>query len=934
MADARNGKLKEGLATEENWRRIEELFNAARELPIEKHSGYLQDHCPDEALRREVQSLLAKDAMTEGLIDLPAWDGAWSLLESNVEAPLAEGAALGPYRITGTLGVGGMGRVYQANDARLGRSVAIKISRSRFSKRFELEARAIAALNHPNICTVYDVGPNYLVMELIDGATLADKIKKGPLPLPEALDIARQIADALEAAHEAGIVHRDLKPANIKLRPDGAVKVLDFGLAKVASSLSAQSAGSREGIIIGTAAYMSPEQARGETVDKRADIWAFGAVVYEMLTGAPLFKGNNVSEILAGVLKEEVDLSGLPSRVRNMLQNCLERDPRKRLRDIGDALRLVAESEGETSVRRRWWPWFGVAAAAAIAIFGLSVFQRNATPAVGAPSRFIIAPLVNGPSDVADPAISADGERVAYTGVQDGVRRVYIQTLTNPKPTVLAGSDGASSPFFSADGEWVGFFAVGKMKKAPVAGGPPEVIADATFPRGAAWGPDNKILYAPFPGSPLLQAPDPGGTPQEFTHFGEQEFSHRYPQFLPNGKAIIYAAGPSGSVTGWSEAHIVAQSLTTGERTVLVPRGTAPRYVEPGYLLYLQYGHLFAIAFDPKHLKVTGKPVALAEQPFQGNSGGGSFDVSRNGTLVFRPSSGLRSGTLGWMDRTGSWESLGLATPSSAEPRISPDGTLLAYTAVQPDSDVWVYDLVTKTSRPFSKGGQNAWPLWALDGKHLGFSSLRFGGLAAYQMLADGSGSEELLTSKGGPISWSPDGKILGVFYSGTGLVGNLHLLDMGGRSESPFGDGQGFETDLAFAPKGKWVAWSSNESGRFEVYVQAFPLSGKRWQISRAGGREPVWSRTGQELFFRNGDDMMAVDIRLDTTFEAGPPHVLFTSPGFAPPGNRANFDVSPDGKRFVMVKLADPGPPPEVDIVLNWRTALAEQMRPQGVH
>ena len=305
MADARNGKLKEGLTTEENWRRIEELFNAARELPSEKQAGYLRDHCPDEALRREVESLLAKDAMSEGPIDLPAWDGVLSLLESNVEAPLATGAALGPYRITGTLGIGGMGRVYQANDSRLGRSVAIKISRRRFSERFELEARAIAALNHPNICTVYDVGPNYLVMELIEGATLADKIKKGPLTLPEALDIARQIADALEVAHEAGIVHRDLKPANIKLRPDGTVKVLDFGLAKVASSSPAQAAGSRDGIIIGTAAYMSPEQARGETVDKRADIWAFGAVVYEMLTGAPLFKGNNVSEILAGVLKEE-----------------------------------------------------------------------------------------------------------------------------------------------------------------------------------------------------------------------------------------------------------------------------------------------------------------------------------------------------------------------------------------------------------------------------------------------------------------------------------------------------------------------------------------------------------------------------------------------------------------------------------------------------
>jgi serine/threonine-protein kinase len=575
MADARNGELKARLATEQNWRRIEELFNAARELPVEKRAGYLQDHCPDEGLRREVESLLEKDAMSQGPIDLPACNGVWSLLENNVEAPLAAGAALGPYCITGTLGIGGMGRVYQANDARLGRSVAIKISRRRFTEGFELEARAIAALNHPNICTVYDVGPNYLVMELIEGATLADKIKKGPLPLPKALDIARQIADALEVAHEAGIVHRDLKPANIKLRPDGAVKVLDFGLAKVASSPSAQAAGSRDGTIIGTAAYMSPEQARGETVDKRADIWAFGAVVYEMLTGAPLFKGNNVSEILAGVLKEEADFSRLPSRVRKMLQSCLERDPRKRLRDIGDALRLVAESDGETSVRRRWWPWFGVAAAAlAIAIFGSSVFQRNTRPALGAPSRFIIAPLANGPSDVADPAISGDGERVTYTGVQDGVRRVYIQTLTNPKPTVLEGSDGASTPFFSPDGEWVGFFAVGKLKKAPVAGGPPEVIADATFPRGAAWGPDNRILYAPFPAGALLQAPNPGSTLQEFTHFADKEFSHRYPQFLPNGKAIIYAAGPSGSVTGWSEARIVAQSLTTGERTVLVPRGT------------------------------------------------------------------------------------------------------------------------------------------------------------------------------------------------------------------------------------------------------------------------------------------------------------------------------------------------------------------------
>ena len=794
-------------------------------------------------------------------------------------------------------------------------------------------------------------------MELVEGDDLSQRIARGAIPLDEALPIAKQIAEALEAAHEQGIIHRDLKPANIKIRADGTVKVLDFGLAKIADPLATPESRAtaavltQEGTVVGTAAYMSPEQARGQSLDKRTDIWSFGCVLFEMLAGRAPYQAQTRTDTLAAILTSDPDWAALaadvPPAVRRLLRRCLEKDPRRRLHDIADArldledvragvLETAPGSADQMTAGASRGAAIAVAASLVVALGALVVmWTRARAPQTERPAivKFAIAPALGEVPAATWLAISSAGDRVAYVGSTNRVAHLFVRSLTDLKPTRLDGTEGAVAPFFSPDGLWVAFFAGGKLKRVPVAGGPPEVVCDAVpSARGGAWGPDDTIVFTPNPDTPLMRVSAKGGTPVVVTHFAEKEFSHRQPQFLPGGKAIVYAAGPSGSVISWSEAHIVVQSLETGARSIIIPRGSAPRYVEPGYLVYLQGGKPQAIRFDPTMLRTAGVPVPLDDQVVVGGDGSGGFDVARSGTLVFAPGHGLPSALLGWIDRQGGWESLDVSVPPLSHPRVSPDGTRVAYTGAQPDTEIWVYDLARRTARPVTSGGGNRWSIWWPDGKRLAFISLRRGPMFAFSKTVDDTSADELLADAGFPAAWTPDGRSLVTWITRPGDLGNLHALSVSDRTLSPFGDPSSFETDPAFSPDGRWLAWASNVSGRLEVYVRAYPGAGPRWQISTDGGREPRWSPNGDELFFRAGNAMMAVTLRRPADFTAVVAHRLFVADWWAGGGNFPNYDVARDAQSFLAVRLTEQPLPPEVDVVLNWRQVLEDRFRGQS--
>ena len=656
--------------------------------------------------------------------------------------PLATGGRLGAYEIVALLGKGGMGEVWKAHDPRLGREVAIKISAQQFTDRFEREARAIAALNHTNICTLYDIGPNYLVMELVTGSTLADRIKEGPIPLKEALGIAKQIAAALEAAHEKNIVHRDLKPANVKIKPDGSVKVLDFGLAKSAepTELSADSptmmSGTQIGMILGTAGYMAPEQARGKKdLDKRADIWAFGVVLYEMLTGKRLFQGEDVGETLASVIKEQPDLSAAPAEVLPLLKRCLEKDPKKRLRDIGDwellltntPIPAIQEVHAASAASRL--PWIVAVAVPTLLLAALAFVHFREAPEARPLTRFSVA---LGPDAAPAPritaAISPNGRRLAFVARgADGTEQLATRLLDQANATVLAGTEGAADPFFSPDSQWIGFFADGKMKKISVQGGATVTLCDAPNGRVASWGEDGSIIATlnGIPGSGLSRVPDSGGAPQALTRPGDTgDASHRWPQILPGGQAVLFGGSPA-TAGDWDNAAIDVLSLKTGKvgKVKVVARGGyfacyLPTSGRSGTLVYIHQGTLFGVPFDPERLEARGTPAPLLED-VAGDpaTGGGQFDFSRTGTFVYLSGkSGGGSRPLVWLDSTGKMGPL-LATPGAYyDPRLSPDGKLLAFSEGTRDIEVYDGERDRTTRLTFTSQATNVFPVWTPDG--------------------------------------------------------------------------------------------------------------------------------------------------------------------------------------------------------------------------
>jgi Tol biopolymer transport system component len=875
---------------------------------------------------------------------------------------LATGTRLGSYEVAAQIGAGGMGEVYQAHDTKLGRDVAIKVLPEAFAhdadrlSRFQREAKMLAALNHPNIATIHGLehsdGVQYLVMELVSGETLAERVKAGPLGIDEALKIAVQIAEALEAAHEKGIIHRDLKPANVKLTPEGKVKVLDFGLAKafggdtstedIGNSPTLSMAATMQGVILGTAAYMSPEQARGKAVDKRTDIWAFGCVLYELLTGKAAFHGEDVTDILAAVVRAEPDWTALPANIspsiRVLLQRCLRKDRRQRTPDaatirieIEDAI-AAPKDFGATQaapVTRGWRERLALPVAAgvlALIVIALGIGFVLRAPKPQLPMHLsaeigVDASLFTGFGSSV--ILSPDGKRLALVASgTDQKQRIYVRSLDQLQATVLSGTENASDPFFSPDGQWLGFFGDGKLKKISVQGGEAVTLGDASNDRGGSWGEDGTIVFAPNTRVALSKVSSAGGTSQPLTTFDKQagEVTQRWPQVLPGGKAVLFTSSTHGY--NYDDAEIVVYSMTSGQRKTLLRGGFYARFLASGYLVYMHGGTLFAVPFDLKRLEVTGQPVPILEGVVTNTNGGAQFSFSETGSLVYVP--GRATGqnvSIYWMDHEGKFTPLRETPGNYYNPTFSPDGKRLALEIFDGKrSDIWVYEWERDALTRLTFAGEaNTVPVWTPDGQRIVYSSLDKRGVPnLWWIRADGAGDAQRFTeSKGSQFagSWRPDGKVLAFRQFSLDTGSDIMTIPVEGDEKAgwkpgepkPFVNSTFDERSPAFSPDGRWLAYMSNESAGYEVYVRPFPGPGGKWQISTGGGVIPKWSRNGKELFFRTADDkiMVATYTAFGDSFHADKPQLW--SPGqFTDLGINSNFDVHPDGKRFAVLKAS----------------------------
>ena len=914
---------------------------------------------------------------------------------------LPGGTHLGPYEIVAPLGAGGMGEVYRATDSTLKRQVAVKILPPAMAAdpdrlaRFQREAEVLASLNHPHIAAVYGLehasDMKALVMELVEGPTLADRIERGAIPVDEALSIARQIAQGVEAAHAQGVIHRDLKPANIKVREDGTVKVLDFGLAKLTESpssglpgdsdpsqsptLTSPAARTEMGIILGTAAYMSPEQARGRPVDKRTDIWAFGAVLYEMLTGARAFDGEDVTEMMASVVKSTPDWAALPAdvppHVVALIQQCLAKDRNDRVGDISVARFVLSDrvtlsgirtagGPGSPPRRRLRMPWALGAMlliGAAIGVFlGRHLLRPpGAVPAVAhlqmgvAPADFLLPTFSVRPSRTAM-AISPDGRLVVFSGARDATpssRQLYRRQLDRPDATPLSGTEGAIGPFFSPDGEWIAFWADNKIKKIPAAGGPPFTICDAPGSIwGASWAPDDTIFFASRTGIARVSAA--GGTPGTVTE--PDGTRHLLPQPLPRANAILYTELTSEDYSGsqWEKSTVVLRSLDGGEPRVILSGAADARYVGTGHLVYMKTGTLMAVPFNVQSLEVTGAPMALIEGVMQAvnapnladETGAGQYAVSDSGTLVYAAGGigPVFHRSLVWVDRTGSAQPV-LTEPAGPflNPRLSPDGRRIAVSArrgATRASDLWVFDAERGAPTRATFDGSGA-GIWSPDSKRLAFAAGRL-----YVTNADGTGTPEPLTTGKGnqtPASWaSGSGALAFLERTASGLNGIWVLPAAGDRKPILFLESRFSLWHAAFSPDGRWIAYASNESGGPEVYVQPYPGPGEKVRVSAAGGSDPLWTSNGRELLYRSSEmgeqQFLSAPIVSLSPFRTATPRVLFKA--------RANeydrtapvsaWDATADGRRFILLRNHESTDKPvsAMHVVLYWTDELKRRV------
>jgi serine/threonine-protein kinase len=918
-------------------------------------------------------------------------------LESEAEAmKQASGAMLSHYRLTEKIGEGGMGVVWRATDTTLDREVAVKILPEIFSEdperlaRFDREAKLLASLNHPSIAVIHGLhhaeGVHFLAMELVQGEDLAQRLQRGALPVEEAVGAAKQVAEALEAAHESGVIHRDLKPANIQITPDGKIKVLDFGLAKAFDTESTSgspsmsptmtSAGTRAGMILGTAAYMSPEQARGKPVDRRADIWAFGCVLYEMLTGKQAFGGETISDSLASVLKSEPDWKAVPKEVpgplNRLLRACLQKDPKRRLQAIGDARVVLEELQSGQALETepaavaiapqerppvlRLLPWLLLALALVATPFMARIFSPAVPTAQKDSTRLNVD--LSSPNGLmgelgSSVVLSPDGRTLAYVAEHGNVRQLFVRRLDQLEGTPLAGTEDAYSPFFSPDGEWIGFFAANKLRKVQVSGGSPLTLGEigsGEQARGGTWGRGGSIVFTPQYESGLFRVSDTGGKAEPLTKLdsARKERSHRWPVFLPDGKHVLFAVQLAGQRYDQGEIDVV--SLESGERKNLYQGGAFPRYAASGHLLFVRNEALFAIPFDAGKLEISGSPRSVVDSlatlagDQEAGDGSAQFDVSESGSLAYRSGAlGQSALSMVWVDRSG------VASPVTPEKlgynhaAVSPDGKRIAVSiSGAGGTDIWIYEIERGVLTRFTfNGAGNSMPVWTPDGQWIAFTSLGDKGVPnLFRKRADGAGDMEHLVES--PLaqyaqSWTPDGKILAFFERDPDSSWDLAVHQPGAKApNTTFLKTPAIEGFPNFSPDGRWLAYMSDESGRFEVYVRPFPGPGGKWQISSQGGVYPRWSRAGGELFYRNGNALLAVTNKAEgESFRAEKPRELFRG-SFAQYGFTAGYDTTPDGKRFVMfLPEGDEASMARTHVILvfNWLDELRGEFGPGGV-
>ena len=884
------------------------------------------------------------------------------------------GKTISHYKVLEKIGEGGMGVVYRATDTKLNRDVALKILPQQFASdsqrmgRFQREAEVLASLDHPNIGQIYGIEEagqtKALVLQLIEGPTLAERIAQGPIPVEDALKIALQIAEGLEAAHEKGVIHRDLKPANIKITPEGQVKILDFGLAKalegetppdtnLSQSPTLTAAATQAGVILGTAAYMSPEQARGDTTDKKADVWAFGCVLFEMLTGRATFGGKTVSDVLAGVLRIDPEWNNLSTnlhpRIRLLLERSLEKEAKDRYQGVGDARvdiqtvladpsGVLVEPTGDTvqARPRQILPWVLAALFLGAITAGVAVWSVM-SPAPPRLARFAISEPPNvffGQGSTPTVTISPDGTRIVYVGPGS---QLYVRAVDQLDAVELRGGVGIN-PFISPDGNWVGFrgrLGDDTLKKVSIHGGPPVVLSEGFGGiAGASWGADDSIIFGTVPPNGLFRVSATGGEERELlTNLEEGESGHHWPEILPGGDTVLFTVekGP-----GAANREIAALNLETGERKLLIPGGSNPHYAASGHIVYGQEGTLRAVPFDLNEVEVTGDPIPVLEGVVTQAKGDAHFSLAKDGTLVYVPGTGGDVGeqlTFVWVDREGREE------PVAAEPRayqefsLSPDGTKIA---IRLTDDVWIYDLVRDTQMRLTfEPGTEFFPIWSPDGQRIAFGS---NDAPLSWKAADGTGEVEALVESSGihrPQAFSPDGTSL-VFEDRTNAGNDLHILPLEGERVSTLLFETEFEErNAALSPDGRWMAYQSNESGQFEVYVRPFPdVKSGRWQVSSGGGEWPVWNPNGRELFYVGSEGMMAVPIETEPTFTQGRVDLLFGLGPYSKPADGPNrrIDISPEGDRFLLLKegggLDETAETTTIIVVQNWFEELKRRV------
>jgi serine/threonine protein kinase len=934
----------------DHWAEVERLFHEVLKLSTGDRAAFVAK-IDDPGIRAEIISLLATESQPGAdVVEAVIGEAAQKIQTMLVQT--STGALISHFRIVREIGRGAMGEVYLAHDLKLGRQVALKLLPPDFLQdsdrlsRFEREGRAAAALNHPNIMAVYEVGHSagqpFIAAEYVAGETLADRLSRGRLPEAEAIRFGEQIVEALAAAHEKGVVHRDLKPANIKITPDKTLKVLDFGLAKLTltpENPDESPSRTHEGMIFGTPAYMSPEQARGAHVDKQADTWAFGVLMYEMLTGKRPFERETITDTLAAVIKDEPDLAALPARMRAVIGRCLRKDVRERWHDIGDVRIAFEESRSEPLARPGWrGPWIVAALASAAALIAAIAILRPSAKPVSQPLIRLNVDLgpeasLNNARGQHLIAISPDGSRLAFAcGASDTERRICTRRLDQAQPIALAGTEGVQTVFFSPDGKWIGFSAHGKLRKVSVEGGAAITLCDAPFERGASWSEDGFIIASLNSPNGLARIPENGGAPQPLTQFRPGEQRDRWPQVLPGVNAVLFTA--STEPGQYENASIDVVSVKTGDRKTLHRGGYYGRYLPGGRLIYMHKGTLFAARMDIDRLVLTSSPQPVLEDvASRPGDGGADFDLSQSGIFVYQSSrSGGGQRTVQWLHKSGRLEPL-LREPAAYDwIRFSPDGKRLALID-HGSNQIWVRDLEHGTMSRITFGEVNDTAVWSPDSKHLAYA-VSGKGNGLWWARADGSGPPHRLSEIFWNLySFSPDGARLaasgrrpdgGAYIATIPLEGSDPDRPKLGAPE-PFLRTSASEELPAFSPDGRWLAYTSDESGSSQVYVRPFPGPGGKWQISTEGATNPIWSRNAHELFYISSSRrIMGISYRdRDGVFIAEKPAIWsdLQLPALTAPFDSSIIDLAPDGKRFAILQNAESQKPlTHVTVLLNF--------------